>query len=164
MPNWRLRFALIALFSTACAATSDRIVLTDGRPVEGVISGVRISFDGNDELKIYDGSNVRVMSARSPAIISVTPDARHLLHNYGNGSGQVYIMAIYSIENWRRLDLSFIRDSVYNFADENGCHPGDDEISYLFNEWHNGSLEITTEDFTRRQGCSMLNRDWTFAY
>ena len=167
MPNWRIAAVLFISLQVACTratdrtALIDRIALVDGKPIEQTIGGVRVSFDGKSALAVSAHGRTKSLDAKTPAVVSISRDGRFLMHNYGDGSGQVYDIGIYSSNDWNTIDISSFRRSVLQFARSNGCTIQSDQISFVFTSWHgSSSVNLRTEDFSRKEGCAFLNRAW----
>lgn len=166
MPHWRMIALLAAGFASAGMAgvgPGDTVTLNDGKPVTGRLSGqVRIAFDGHNVLEVDNGTRSLRLDPRTPAVLSASQDARFLVLNFGDGSGQVYGLSAYDLRSGAPIDLSRFVNSVLSFARRTGsCQVNQDEISFVFTRWNGaGSIEVKTEDFTRTPDCSAINRTW----
>lgn len=162
MPVWKLVAAVILLpLQLACTETRDREILLDGQPLKRHLGNSELFYDGKSSLSISFKQKIHRLEAKVPAVVSVSEDGRYFLHNYGNGSGQVYDVAIYSLPDWHAVDTGSFRQSVLGFAKTHGCKVEPDQISILFEDWSESAATVRTEDFTRHEGCSMINRTWT---
>jgi hypothetical protein len=165
MPNWTLGVIL----GTAAAAailpgpTRETVSLLDGKPVSSSMGQgkVSVSFDGSDGLVVADARGRMTLSARTPSTFCVSPDGRLAILNFGNGSGQVYNLDVYHLSTKRILSLASFRRHLISYARRHSCSAKADQISIVFGKWiGRDSIFLKTEDFTRRPGCSSLNRSW----
>ncbi len=170
MPNRTIGAAL--LFAGACASVSTTdgrrmIKLFDGQPVSSVTLSDRIviEFDGSSDLRIKDGNHELKIDPKTPAILTAPEDGSLVLLNFGNGSGQVYSLEAYALDEDRRIDISEFIDKVYAFAKRHPtCSIDRSQISFVFSGWLRGrKARVQTEDFSRSKGCEAVNRDWVLA-
>jgi hypothetical protein len=100
----------------------------------------------------------------TPAIVGVSRDGRYLVHNFGNGSGQVYHLRAFALPSGRSVDVSRFKQRVLTFAHaKRACRARSSQISYLVEGWlSKDKVRIGTEDWTRRPGCDYLYRKWIF--
>jgi hypothetical protein len=162
MPNWKVMVSPLLLF--AIANSTPDIQLKDGEPLDTVRNGVRVRFDSKQNVTVTSKHRKVVFAAKLPATISTSPDGRMIVHNYGNGSGQVYDLAIYDLMHQRKINLTPFKNGVVRFAKrQHNCRIMPDKISYLSGHWiRSDILQIRTEDWSRTSDCSGLNRSWTF--
>ena len=124
--------------------------------------GVELRYDGQNLLRVNSRGRALRLSAMTPAVVGISPDARYLVHNFGNDSGQVYDIRLYSLRDDHPISAGIFKQRVLKFAHlKHTCRPRSYEISYLAEGWiSSNSLEIGTEDWTRRPGCESLYRKW----
>lgn len=166
MSNWKITSAVFALTLVSCAHAVEGkyIELLDGKAVtEIAISGdTVVSFDGKSELLIDKAGIVLRVPARTPSVLHISPSRTLALLNYGDGSGQVYDIAVYRLSDGREIDTQQFRSSLRDYASDHGCIAAPDAASIVFKKWMSADqIEVATEDFSRTTNCSALNRIWT---
>ena len=162
MPHWSIALAWILLAGTACARTTDEVALIDGRKVDETVGPAKLTFDGDKVASIMINGTIKTFDPKTPAVVSVSKDGKFIALNFGNGSGQVYDLTLFLVQDWEAKDTHILKQRMLTFAKRRGCIAKPDEISILFERWLTAdTIEITTEDFTRREGCTSLNRSWT---
>lgn len=157
----------IVLAATALAAASKSPIVIDlfyGTPIRIALRGAVINYAGRDivRVKANNGHWFR-FDARTPAQLSVSPTGRYLFYNFGNGSGQIYDVAVYSLPAGAPQNIRRFKSKVLAFAHSvKSCKAHPDQISFAAEEWiGEKAIKIRTEDWTRRPGCDILNRRWT---
>ena len=149
---------------SAAQTTSQNIAdLMYGKPVHTRLRGVRIAFDGRDVVLVGTAHQSFKFAARFPAQVSVSPERRFLVHNFGNGSGQIYDFAVYRLPNGSRITMDGFKRRVLRTArSQRTCRAQLKQISFLVVGWESAhALRVKTEDWTRHPGCERLNRSWT---
>jgi hypothetical protein len=166
MPYQQIAYLSCVLISlSSCSdpgVASQHIDLAYGTPTKTRLGAAIVNYDGRDQIIVHYADRVLTLRALTPAQISISPNGAYLLHNFGNGSGQVYDIAVRNMRNGATLDISGFKRRVLEFArGKTTCTVRPDEISYLFERWQTArGLKIRTEDWTRRPGCEHLNRSW----
>lgn len=168
MSNWKLAIIVYAISLAACVQTAAHryIELLDGIPIdnETIADDIRVSFDGNDQLVVTKDSKAVNLSARTPSVLHVSPAGDVIVLNFGDGSGQVYDIAVYRLIDGAEVDVREFRSTAQKYARSNGCQAAPDAASIVFQKWlPNDEIEVTTEDFSRSADCSSLNRTWRIA-
>lgn len=161
MPDRKL--ILVPLMLMTLANSSGDISLRQGDPLRVTQRGAVVKFDGRDRVIVrYKTSNL-VLAAKTPATLSISPDGQLVVHNFGSGSGQVYDLAAYRLRNGAKVDTSEFKRRVVRFARARStCRIQPDQVSYLATGWSGSRvLKVKTEDWSRRPGCSRLNRAWS---
>lgn len=167
MSKWKkIVSAVWGLTLAACVYSDEKnfIELLDGKAVSKVaLAGDTFaSFDGNSELVIEKAGVVLRLPARTPSILEISPGHSFALLNFGDGSGQVYDIAVYRLSDGQELELQQFRSSLSAHASTHGCSAPPDAASIIFKRWlSDKSIEVSTEDFSRTTKCSALNRSWT---
>lgn len=146
------------------ARPASQIDLVDGEPIKlkWLRGGIKASFDGKESVLITTPHGTFRISAKTPSLIGVSSDGSRIVHNYGDGSGQVYSIAFYQSRSGNSMDIQKFYGKVMRYSKSiPGCRIRLEEISFLFTRWRSNSVAlIRTEDMSRRAGCSKLNRLW----
>jgi hypothetical protein len=157
----KLAAAVLLLATVPSAGRPKLIDLLLGAPKHATLNGVRLNYDGKDGLIVGVNRRVLRLSAKTPAQVRISRNGTFIVHNFGNGSGQVYDFRVYALRTGHALNVSIFKKHVLTFARAHTCRASPDQISYLVERWLSPtSLLIRTEDWTRR-GCNRLNRNWT---
>lgn len=155
---------LTTLTGSAGQAGFPSIDLAFGKPVHINAKGYVVDYDGKDAVVVRTTNHSTRLKAMVPAHLTVSPTGRYIVHNFGNGSGQVYDIRVYALRNGRLVNERPFKRKVVAFAhSRTSCRAQADQISYLAEAWLSPSaLRIRTEDWTRRPGCEHIDRKWTF--
>jgi len=158
-----LATAAALLTASPGPANNAAAYLVIDKPLHRNLNGIAIDYDGNDRLKVRSRSRLLDLGALAPAQLSVSPTRQYLAHGFGNGSGQIYDVQIFSLTTGRRVSVSGFKQRVLSFArSRRTCRARLSQISFLVERWTSAhALQIGTEDWTRRPGCGHLHRKWT---
>jgi hypothetical protein len=164
MPNWKLIIisasTLISGQGLSCSEQSE-VQIDDGHPFRATRAGFLLKYDGSDQLSLHAHSRSLSIDARPPATLYIARDKGLVAYNFGDGSGQVYDLEIYTLRTGKYTNLSFWKSDLLKRARTAGCHAAPDSISVLFNRWNDDdSYVIKTEDFSRLEGCESLAGEW----
>jgi hypothetical protein len=164
MPNWEVVSIVTALMSSV-SGTTNLLRLDDGKPFSRSLGAHQVKFDGRSTVDIRSNAgNLRII-AKTPATLLISPNGSLVSHNYGNGSGQVYDLAVYRLRDGVQLtNTRMFKRKVFQFARRtSSCKIRRDQISYIVEGWSRPTvLKIRTEDWSRKSGCDHVNRSWTF--
>jgi hypothetical protein len=138
--------------------------LLSGNPVHTILKGVRLDYDGKSLFKVRARGRVLRFRALDPASVIISGNGRYLVHNFGNGSGQIYDLRVFTLPTGQPISVRPFKERVLRFAhDRKSCSARMDEISFVVERWRSpAALQIGTEDWTRRPGCGHLFRKWIF--
>lgn len=167
MPNWTIALLVVCVMvlgSCANRSGDQPIELLDGKHISeaAIAPDIYVSFDGKDELLIRKAGRSLKFSARSPSLLSFSPSRDVVALNFGNGSGQVYDVAVYNLSDGREIDIQPFRSSIIKHAREHGCLANPDVASIVVEKWMSDrQIRVATEDFSRKENCSVLNKTWT---
>lgn len=167
MSHWRIALAAATWIAVVTASAQDlrdqQIHLLDGKPLAESLpsSGIVVTYDGDDDLMIRREDMTLKLSARTPSVLSFSPERVAVVLNFGDGSGQVYDVAVYDLVSGNQFDIGGFRESLLKYARHRKCPTGADAVSIVFKRWLSDTrIEVSTEDFSRTRGCSALNRSW----
>lgn len=167
MSHWRIALTAATWMTLVTANAQDRtdqqIRLLDGKPlVESLPSSeIVVSYDGNDDLTIRREDTTLQLSARPPSVLSFSPKKDAVVLNFGDGSGQVYDIAVYNLVSGKQFGIGGFRESLLKYARNRKCPTEAEAVSVVFKRWLSETrIEVSTEDFSRVRGCSALNRSW----
>jgi hypothetical protein len=163
MSYWKIAWVLGTVCSFGCAKSrAESIVLVDGKPVQQALNdGANVKFDGDDTLFITYGARKYQIKARTPTKLFSSSKSKKVAINFGSGSGQVYDLEVLDLTNGKVTTPKDMRANALAAAKAQGCEASPDQISIVFDSWVAGdTYSVRTEDFSRRDNCSQLNRRW----
>lgn len=154
--------ALIANFSIVRSFAARPIDILYGAPIKKQIGSATILYDGRGGIRVTFAHHSFLLPAKTPAQLSISPNFTYLIHNFGNGSGQIYDLRVYRLRTGSEVNIDQFIDGVMRFSRAlKTCKAKRTETSFLVENWISpSSIRIRTEDWTRRPGCNRLNRSW----
>jgi hypothetical protein len=164
MSNWKIAMIFTGLATSTVAYADKTIPLSDGKPLLRILGGDHVKFDGRNIVQVWSNAGKLKLRARTPATLMVSPSGELIVHNYGDGSGQVYDIAVYRLRGAKQIGIGRFKERVLRYARSFAkCKIRPDQISYIADRWSEATVvKIRTEDWSRRSGCSHVNRTWTF--
>lgn len=162
MSKRALSLLFLMAVGVGCAPASEhQVMLLDGKPVDAVLrDGIKVNYNGKNTLSIRKDELSYRVNAKVPSVLYSSASGQIAL-NFGSGSGQVYDLEILDTDSGRLTNFLKFKQRLVMEANRKGCQIRADEISIVFEKWLSGtSYSLKTEDFSRRSGCSMINRDW----
>src|SRR5205814_9988940 len=146
----KLAAAVLLLAATPSTNSPTSIDLLLGTPKHATLNGVRLDYDGKEALIVRAKRGAFRLSAKPPAQVRISRNRTFIVHNFGNGSGQVYDFRVYAVRTGQAFTVSKFKKHVLKFARAHACRASPDQISYLVERWLSPtSLLIRTEDWTR---------------
>ena len=126
------------------------------------LRNVHINYDGKNTVILSTKSRQIQIAANAPAQISVSPNSRYVVYDFGRDSGQIYNIEVHDLMRGGMDRLNYFKRRVIKFGRSRpSCYVKYDEVSYLFTKWlGEAAFQVRTEDWTRRPGCGHLNRSW----
>jgi hypothetical protein len=169
MPNWRMIYASILLvLVSACNGFANRdyykkIAVLDGQPFNYTLNrNSSIAYEGKDFLIISSKIGSLKFRARQPAVIHISPNGEFIAYNYGNGSGQQFLLEIVDLDSLEVSPQTAIYEEVSHHINKEGCALKEDEISIIFDEWSldSESFYVKTEDLSDSGLCPIHDKRW----